>query len=85
MKMLTKEQKEEIVSYLLNCKIIYISKEISAQKSSLVSRLKKLLEFCDPEKLNWRNIEINVLNLEKQKLTAFDFIDITNKLFIRRK
>lgn len=43
------------------------------------------LEFCDPEKLNWPNIEINVLNLEKQKLTAFDFIDITNKLFTRRK
>jgi hypothetical protein len=83
--MLTKKQKEEIVSYLLNCKIIYMSKEISSRKSSLVSRLKKLLEFCDPEKLNWRNFEMNILNLEKQKLTAFDFIDITNKLFTRWK
>ncbi len=55
--MLTHEQKESIISYLLNCKLIYASKEEIMRKSQLVSRIKKTLDFCDPEKLNWHNVE----------------------------
>ena len=79
--MLTHEQKEEIVSYLLNCKLIYQSKNEISQ----VSRIRKLLEFCDPDKLIWQKLEANVLDFCAMKLalSANDFIDIGNKLFSR--
>ena len=79
--MLSHEQKEEIVSYLLNCKLIYQSKNEISQ----VSRLRKLLEFCDPDKLIWQKLEANVLDFcaMKRALSAADFIDIGNKLFSR--
>lgn len=83
--MLTKKQKEEIIFYLLNCKIIYGSQSMIDKKSSNVSRLRKLLEFCDLEKVNWKNLEMNVLDFSSQKLplSVSDFIDIVNKLFTR--
>ena len=83
--MLTHEQKEEIVSYLLNCKIVYGSQAMIDKKSSNVSRLRKLLEFCDLEKVNWKNLEMNVLDFSSQKLplSVSDFMDIVNKLFTR--
>ena len=79
--MLTHEQKEEIVSYLLNCKLIYQSKNEISQ----VSRIRKLFEFCDPDKLIWQKLEANVLDFCAMKLalSANDFIDIGNKLFSR--
>ncbi|GAO98163.1 hypothetical protein Cva_00811 [Caedimonas varicaedens] len=79
--MLSHEQKEEIVSYLLNCKLIYQSKNEISQ----VSRIRKLLEFCDPDKLIWQKLEANVLDFCAMKLalSAADFIDIGNKLFSR--
>lgn len=83
--MLTKKQKEEIAFYLLNCKIVYGSQAMIDKKSSNVSRLRKLLEFCDFEKVNWKNLEMNVLDFSSQKLplSVSDFIDIVNKLFTR--
>jgi len=78
---LSRHQKEEIVSYLLNCPIT----NQSGKTKPRVSRIRKLLEFCDPDKLIWQKLETNVLDFCAMKLalSANDFIDIGNKLFSR--
>jgi hypothetical protein len=84
----SKEQKESIVFYLLNCKLIYASKEQIVKKSQKVSHIRKTLDFCDPEKLNWSNVESDFPEflhfLEKRNdLHVQYYIDFCNHLLTK--
>lgn len=82
--MLNKEQKIKLVSTLLNCKIIYGSHPMLLKKASNVSRLKKLLEFCDPEKLHWDNVKGETFYYVTE-ISPIDFIYIVNQLTVRKR
>jgi len=86
--MLTREQKESIVFYLSNCKPSYGSERIESQ-ASMFHQFKKVMTFCDPEKLNWKNVDSDLLSTVpadadlSKKIDSKDFIEICKKLCTR--
>lgn len=86
--MLTKEQKENMVFYLLHCRTAYPGKAPHPERLK-VSLHKKTLMYCDAEKAQWDNVPAGLLkvipadrNLTK-KINVEDFLEICRKLFPR--
>ena len=86
--MLTRERKESIIFYLSNCKTNH-GEDIKRSNASMVHQFRKVMTFCDPEKLNWQNLDSDLLGLIPEggnltkRIESKDFIEICKKLCTR--